>query len=305
MKDKYSQIVEEQYRNNLRKPSIKLDSESENTLIQRVREKALKEINEYMKAIASAQREIETAQKTFNPTLQLIAQASEGYDSLSDAGKNIVTKFVDGIRVQTDSDRQQLRRQIQDFVSVLSNPQNLAIDSFGNEASIEDMFSKLLSLDKAKLKVLEYREQYKELVDSIFNSEQIRNFAQSHGITIEDLKVCLKIGNIDINSEKIENVATRAIEQSYKNIDEIANSEAENLTLGKEEIERKFAELQDFLSNLSVEDFEIFTEMVNNNQIDLSKINSYDDLTEAIERFKATIQDTASLEDNIKALEDL
>lgn len=305
VKDKYSQIVEEQYRNNLRKSSIKLDSESENTLVQHVREKASKEINEYMKAIASAQREIETAQKTFNPTLQLIAQASEGYDSLSDAGKNIVTKFVDGIRVQTDSDRQQLKRQIQDFVSVLSDPQNLAVDSFGNEASIGEMFSKLLSLDKAKLKVSEYREQYKELVDSIFNSEQIRNFAQSHGITIEDLKVRLKIGNIDINSEKIENVATRAIEQSYKNIDETANSEAENLTLGKEEIERKFAELQDFLSNLSVEDFEIFTEMVNNNQIDLSTINSYDDLTEAIERFKATIQDTASLQDNIKALEDL
>lgn len=305
VKDKYSQIVEEQYRNNLRKPSIKLDSESENTLIQYVREKASKEINEYMKAIASAQREIETAQKTFNPTLQLIAQASEGYDSLSDAGKNIVTKFVDGIRVQTDSDRQQLKRQIQDFVSVLSDPQNLAVDSFGNEASIGDMFSKLLSLDKAKLKVSEYREQYKELVDSIFNSEQIRDFAQSHGITIEDLKVRLKIGNIDINSEKIENVATRAIEQSYKNIDETANNEAENLTLGKEEIERKFTELQDFLSNLSVEDFEIFTEMVNNNQIDLSTINSYDDLTEAIERFKATIQDTASLQDNIKALEDL
>ena len=37
----------------------------------------------------------------------------------------------------------------------------------------------------------------------------------------------------------------------------------------------------------------------------LSTINSYDDLTEAIKRFKATIQDTASLQDNIKALEDL
>ena len=155
---------------------------------------------------------------------------------------------------------------------MLSDPQNLVIDSFGNEASIRDMFSRLLSLDKAKLKVSEYREQYRELLESIFNSEQIREFAQSHGITIEDLKVRLKIGDIDIDSEKIENIAMRAIEQSYKNIDEAANNEAESLTLGKEEIERKFTELQDFLSNLSVEDFEIFTKMVNNNQIDLSTL---------------------------------
>lgn len=198
-----------------------------------------------------------------------------------------------------------MKREVQDFVSVLSDPQNLAVDSFGNEVSIGDMFSRLLSLDKARLKVSEYREQYRELVESIFNSEQINQFAQSHGITIEDLKVRLKVGDIDIDSEKIENVAMRVIEQSYRNIDETANSEAENLTLGKEEIEKKFTELQDFLSNLSVEDFEIFTEMVNNNQIDLSTINSYDDLTEAIERFKATIQDISSLEDNIKALENL
>ncbi len=45
--------------------------------------------------------------------------------------------------------------------------------------------------------------------------------------------------------------------------------------------------------------------MVNNNQVDLSTIDSYNDLTEAIQRFKATIQDVSSLEDNIKALEDL
>lgn len=305
LKDKYSQIVEEQYRNNLKRLPIKPSEETENTLIQNVREKASREINEYIKSIKSSQKEIETAQKTFNSTLGLIAQASEGYDSLSDAGKNIVTKFVDGVKVQANSDRGQLKREIQDFVSVLSDPQNLVVDSFGNGASIDDMFSRLLSLDKAKLKVSEYREQYRELVEAIFNSEQIRQFAQSHGITIEDLKVRLKVGDIDIDSEKIENIAMRAIEQSYKNIDEAANSEAENLTLGKEEIERKFTEPQDFLSNLSVEDFEIFTEMVNNNQVDLSTIDSYDYLTEAIERFKVTIQDTASLEDNIKALEDL
>lgn len=96
LKDKYSQIVEEQYRNNLKRLPIKPNSEAESTLIQNVREKVSREINEYIKAIKSAQKEIETAQKTFNPTLGLIAQASEGYDSLSDAGKNIVTKFVDG-----------------------------------------------------------------------------------------------------------------------------------------------------------------------------------------------------------------
>jgi len=44
---------------------------------------------------------------------------------------------------------------------------------------------------------------------------------------------------------RIESVEWGSIEQSYKNIDEAANNEAESLTLGKEEIERKFTELQD------------------------------------------------------------
>ncbi len=296
-KSKYKEAVKDFYLyNDPQIPTSKLNS---------ITEEAEKSIDVYIQSISQARKKISDAEKTFNPTLQLVAQTTQGYNEISNAGKNIITNFVNGIEIGIKSDRKKIQSEVSDLVSLISNEAYSYTDSNGNILNTSQLFDKLFSLDKSKLSVIEYQKQYKEIVDAIFNNNAITQYASKYQLSIDDIKVKMGIKDVEIDTQKVENVAERAVQQIYRNIENSSSKHANEVSVGEDILKERIEKLQGFLGNLNVGEFETFNEMVNSNNVDFDTISSFDDLTNAIENYKSSIAEVPSMKENIDELKEL
>lgn len=296
-KSKYKEAVKDFYLYN--------DPHIAASTLNSITEEAEKSIDVYIQSISQARKRISDAQKTFNPTLQLVAQTTQGYNEISNAGKNIITNFVNGIEIGIKSDRKKIQSEVADLVSIISNEAYSYTDSNGNILNTSQLFDKLFSLDKSKLSVIEYQKQYKEIVDAIFNNNAITQYASKYQLSIDDIKVKMGVKDVEIDTQKVENVAERAVQQIYRNIENSSSKHANEVSLGEDILKERVEKLQGFLGALNVGEFETFNEMVNSNSVDFDTISSFDDLTNAIENYKSSIAEVASMKENIDELKEL
>lgn len=162
-----------------------------------------KNLTDFISKVQSYNRANIQAEQTsegFAVSLQNVAQATDNYDTLTDAQKNFTTNYINQFKLtgtETDQDFIDMGNKVRDFVDTIVNA------SDESKANINNLFA----LDKSKMSAGEYKKQADVLIDVI---------AKEFEMNPIDLKVQLGMDSVDtLIDEAKKKVNTADVNSAY------------------------------------------------------------------------------------------
>ncbi|SHO53697.1 phage tail tape measure protein [Anaerocolumna xylanovorans] len=232
----------------------------------------------YFQELRIAITDMDTASKSADSTLQYVAMAEEAYNNLSDAQKNFISSYINGISITSDTTEQ-------DIKSIRNNIIGLVSTLTSSDSEVGNLAEQLFSLDESAMSLQEYENQVDSLITLIANE-----------LKVDPVELKIQLGiNTDEDQRLLENIKSKVLETNEEVQDYITTlPKSDLLILSKLDFNPSATKqsLQDAINTskerASQEDNKItlFTDI---------QSTAIDDFQSAMSKIKSALSDTSSL----------
>ena len=245
---------------------------------------------QYDENIVKYNKDIERYSKELNPTLQLVAQAENGYENLSDIQKSFISSYVNSLKItenMTEEEIIAMADKVRDFVNTVENG---TFDALTNEK--DGAFTNMLDYQNQFDNGIITLEEYKNKL-----SEFLKILKDTKGLSKDAKNIILTLFNIETNDD---GTTTSNVDEMVKQIKNefpfLTDGQIGSLTLSELQFALKLDVTQDSIESWDqllqkLKEFKTETDKLDTRTSMISALNNMSEGFEELDKIYSSIKD--------------